>query len=434
MTSEPTRSQPKSKGPGFDRTQWFVASLLFAMLFLNYVDRLVLSVLKPIMEDEIGLSEIDYAWAWNAFFLSYGVMYFGSGVILDRIGSRKGLTLFVALWSLASALHASVRGFLDLAFFRFLLGVTEPGGWTGAVKTVSERFNAAQRAIATGIFCIGAGIANMVSLPLVVYLRNRFGWRLAFLIPSCAGFLWLPFWLKVTRRPALNPASEDRGAGFSLAQLKLLGNRRVLAYVLARFFGDFSGYFPLVWMPTYLTSPKGKGFSFDMMGRLGWIPFFFNLLGPLSGGFASNSLIHRGKPAVFSRKVIMTLAAVLVATGALFNEATSTIGIFAALSISTFGVGVWAGNLHTLPNDAFPRNMVATVHGLAGSAGAVGGIIFNTMVGYWIEAGSYWAVFTLWAILEPLGLIGMWLWLSEPPTSTSDPQTGPQRGEVSDAS
>ncbi len=432
MTSEPTQSRPESKGPGFDRTQWLVASLLFAMLFLNYVDRLVLSVLAPIMRDEIGLSQTDYAWAVNAFLLSYAVMYFGSGVILDRIGSRKGLTLFVALWSLASALHASVRGFLDLAFFRFLLGMTEPGGWTGAVKTVSERFNAAQRAIATGIFSTGASIATMVSPPLVVYLRNRWGWRLAFLIPSCAGFLWLPFWLKVTRRPALDPASADRGAGFSRAQLKLLGNRRVLAYVLARFFGDFSGYFPLFWMPDYLISHKG--FSFTMMGRLAWIPFFFNDLGPLSGGFASNRLIRKGKPAVFSRKLIMTLAAVLVAAGALFNEATSTVGILAALSISTFGVGVWAGNLHTLPNDAFPRNMVATVHGLAGSAGAVGGMIFNTMVGYWSAAGSYAAVFTLWAILEPLGLIGMWLWLSEPPTNTSDPQTGPQGGEVGDAS
>ena len=385
MTSEPTHSRPKSKGPGFDRTQWLVAFLLFAMLFLNYLDRLVLSVLQPIMEDEIGLSQIDYAWAVDAFLLSYAVMYFGSGMILDRIGSRKGLTLFVALWSVASALHAGVRGFIDLAFFRFLLGLTEPGGWTGAVKTVSERFNAAQRAIATGIFSTGAAIATMVAPPLVVYLRNRFGWRLAFLIPSCIGFLWLPFWLKVTRHPALNPASEDRGAGFSLVQLKLLRNRRVLAYVLARFFGDFTGYFPLFWMPNYLTTHKG--FSFTMMGWLASIPFIFNDLGPLSGGFASNRLIRKGKPAVFSRKLIMTVAAVLVATGAMFNEATSTVGILAALSVSTFGVGVWAGNLHTLPNDAFPRNMVATVHGLAGSAGAVGAMVFNLLVGYWFAAG-----------------------------------------------
>ena len=416
MTSEAAHAQPKSKGSGFDRTQWFVASLLFGMVFLNYLDRLVLSVLAPIMRDEIGLSQTDYAWVVNAFLLSYAVMYFGSGVILDRIGSRKGLTLFVVLWSLVSALHAGVRGFLDLAFVRFLLGVTQPGGWTGAVKTVSERFNAAQRAIATGIFSTGASIASMASPALIVYLRSRFGWRLAFLIPSCAGFLWLPFWLKVTRRPALNPTSKDRGAGFSRTQLELLGNRRVLAYVLARFFGDFSGYFPLFWMPDYLTSHKG--FSFTMMGRLAGIPFFFNNLGPLSGGFASNRLIRKGKPAVFSRKLIMTLAAALVATGALFNEATSTVGILAALSVSTFGAGVWAGNLHTLPNDAFPRNMVATVHGLAGSAGAAGGMIFNTLVGYWSAAGSYAAVFTLWAILEPLGLVGMWLWLSDPPITT----------------
>ena len=227
----------------------------------------------------------------------------------------------------------------------------------------------------------------------------------------------------MTQRPALNPASEDRGAGFSLAQLKLLRNRRVLAYVLARFFGDFSGYFPLFWMPNYLTTHKG--FSFTMMGRLAWIPFLFNDLGPLSGGFASNSLIRKGEPAVFSRKLIMTVAAVLVATGAMFNGATSTVGILAALSVSTFGVGVWAGNLHTLPNDAFPRNIVATVHGLAGSAGAVGAMVFNILVAYWFTAGSYWAVFTLWAILEPLGLIGMWLWLSVEPLDTGSTSTGP---------
>ena len=426
MTTEPSQPRPAAKGPGFSHTQWLVASLLFAMVFLNYVDRQVLSVLAPIMRDEIGLSQTDYAWAVDAFLLSYAVMYFGSGMILDRIGSRKGLTLFVALWSLASALHAAVRGFFDLAFVRFLLGVTQPGGWTGAVKTVSERFDAVQRAIATGIFSTGASIATMVSPPLVVYLRNRFGWRMAFLIPSCAGFLWLPLWLMVTRRPALHPAAKDRGAGLSFAQLGLLRDRRVLAYVLARFFGDFSGYFPLFWMPDYLISHKG--FSFTMMGRLAWIPFFFNNLGPLSGGIASNHLIRRSKPVVFSRKVIMTLAAVLVATGALFSEATSTVGILAALSVSTFGVGVWAGNLHTLPNDAFPRSIVATVHGLAGSAGAVGGMVFNTLVGYWSAAGSYAAVFTLWAVLEPLGLIGMWLWLSEPAAGKGDP-TDPQPGE-----
>lgn len=419
MTTEPTQPRPAAKAPGFSYTQWLVASLLFAMVFLNYLDRQVLSVLAPIMRDEIGLSQTDYAWAVDAFLLSYAVMYFGSGMILDRIGSRKGLTLFVALWSLASALHAAVRGFLELAVTRFLLGVTQPGGWTGAVKTVSERYDAVQRAIATGIFSTGASIATMVSPPLVVYLRNRFGWRMAFLIPSCAGFLWMPLWLMVTRRPALHPAAKDRGAGLSFAQLGLLRDRRVLAYVLARFFGDFSGYFPLFWMPDYLTSHKG--FSFTMMGRLAWIPFFFNNLGPLSGGIASNHLIRRGKAIVFSRKVIMTLAAILVATGALFNGVTSTVGILAALSVSTFGVGVWAGNLHTLPSDAFPRSIVATVHGLAGSAGAIGGMLFNTMVGYWSAAGSYAAVFTLWALLEPLGLIGMWLWLSEPAAGNGDP-------------
>ncbi len=405
---------PKQAEAKFDRTQKYVAALLFAMLFLNYLDRQVLAVLAPIMRTEIGLTQTDYAWVVDAFLLSYAVMYFGSGLILDKVGSRVGLTLFVGLWSLVSALHATVRGFWSLAAFRFLLGVTEPGGFTGAVKTVGERFNAKQRAIATGIFSTGASVAVMVSPPLVVYMSERFGWRMAFLIPSLLGLLWLPVWLKVTRRQPTASAESKQTPGFSLKDLGMLRNRRVLAYVLARFFGDFSGYFPLFWMPDYLTSHKG--FSFAMMGMLAWIPFFWNDLGPLAGGYASNGLIRRGHPIIFSRKVMMTVATVFVATGALFNSATGTVAVLASLSVSTFGVGVWAGNLHTLPNDSFPKHMVATVYGLAGSAGAVGGILFNTLVGHWSSQGDYWAVFTLWAVLEPLGLIGLWLWLRDEPT------------------
>ena len=139
----------------FSRQQWAIAILLFFMILLNYLDRVVLSLLSPVIRAEFQLTQVDYAAAVNAFLLAYGVMYFGSGLVLDRVGSRTGLGLFVGLWSAACMLHAAITGFVSLAAYRFLLGVFEPGGWTGAVKTVSEKFAPAQRSLAAGIFTSG---------------------------------------------------------------------------------------------------------------------------------------------------------------------------------------------------------------------------------------------------------------------------------------
>src|SRR5947208_2757733 len=179
----------------FNRQQALVAVLLFLMIVLNYLDRQILSVLAPVMRKELGLSQPDYAFALNAFLLSYAFMYVGSGLVLDRIGSRKGLAVFVALWSVASGLHAAIRGLAGLVVFRFLLGLAEPGGWTGAVKTVSERFSSAQRGLATGIFTTGAGIGAVIAPPLIVFFSLTYGWRFAFLAASVAGLLWVPCWL-----------------------------------------------------------------------------------------------------------------------------------------------------------------------------------------------------------------------------------------------
>ncbi|MFN0167784.1 MAG: MFS transporter [Bryobacteraceae bacterium] len=397
----------------FSREQRWVAALICSMIFLNYLDRQILSVLSPILRTEIHLSQTQYAWAVNSFLASYGVMYFGSGMVLDRIGARVGLPLFVALWSIVSAAHAGVRGFMDLAVLRCLLGIFEPGGWTGAIKTISEWFHPMQRAIATGIFATGSVVAVMITPPLVVYLSLHYGWRMAFLIPSLAGFVWLPLWWIIMRRPA--PYRQLSGAPrFRLREaLPLVRDKRVVAFMLVRFFGDFGGYFPMFWMPDYLTTQKG--FSIAMLGALGWIPFLSNDLGPLFSGFASNRLIRAGWPVLFSRKVMMSVAAVLLASGALFSSSTSVVVVLLSLSLSTFGSGCWSGMMNTLPNDAFPKEKVATIYGLAGSMGSLGGILCNTLVGYLSSHGLYWAVFVMWSLLEPCGLVGAWLWLRDRP-------------------
>jgi len=420
----------------FSRAQTVIAALLFAIGWVNYIDRQILSVLAPILKEQIGVTSLQYAWAVNWFLLAYALMYTGSGLLLDRLGSRVGLAFFVVSWSIASALHATVAGFASLAVFRFLLGLTEPGGWTGAIKAISERFEAAQRGIAAGVFASGSGVAMLAAPPLVVFLSLRYGWRMAFLIPSTIGLLWVPFWLKATRHPPEVTTAATPTSSLELRDVpRLLRDRRVIGYILARFFGDSSGYFFMFWIPEYLSTMKH--FSFAMLGALAWIPFVCNDLAPVAGGYVSGKLIQAGFAPVFSRKVLMSTAPLLVAVGALSVPATRTWTVLATLSVSTIGVGVWAGNLHALPGDAFlPRNL-ATVYGMAGSAGALGGILFNTLVGHFSMHSNYFAVFLLLLALEPLGILGLWLFLrdaqKEPPehnVSAERAVRSPRRGTL----
>jgi len=413
----PAQEIQRPKKMRFSQEQAFIAALLFLVGWLNYIDRQVLSVLAPILKQEIGLTQTQYAWAVNSFLLAYAFMYFGSGLVLDRWGSRFGLAFFVGAWSFASGLHAAVTGFVGLVVFRFLLGLTEPGGWTGAIKTISERYQPVQRGLAAGIFSSGSAVATLVAPPLVVFLSLRYGWRNAFLIPSVAGLLWIPLWLYLTKRPGEGQNPPPAAARPSLWEtMFLLRDKRVLAYVLARFFGDSSGYFFIFWIPQYLASVKN--FSFTMIGTLAWIPFLANDIGPLTGGYLSGRLIQAGYAPLLARKIMMTIAACIVAAGALAQSTTETWAVLLALSISTFGVGVWAGNLHALPADAFADRNVASAYGLAGSAGAVGGILFNTLAGHFSAQSNYGAVFGVLLLLEPLGVAALWLWLREPQQKT----------------
>ena len=395
-----------------DKRGILIAVLLFAMIFLNYLDRQILSILAPVLHREIGLDPEHYAWAVDAFLLAYAVMYVGSGVLLDYVRSRWGLSFVVGLWSLVCCLHSTVRGFVGMMVFRFLLGLAEPGAWTGAVKTVSECYTAKHRGIITGVFTAGSGVGALVAPPLVVWLTLHCGWRSSFLLPGTAGLLWVLLWLWVTRK-AIRPVTS----GFDKVNPGLRGwrsaihDRRLVSFVGCRFFGDSSGYFFLFWLPEYLMS--SKGFSFVRMGLLGWIPFCFLDLGSVIGGYTSGRLIGTGVPPILTRKILMTMAACLGIAGIASQNRLGPLTALLALCISSFGVGVWSANLHALAADGFPEQNVASNHGIAGSAGAIGGVIFNTSVGHFVSTGNHLPIFISLASLEPLGVMFLWMLFKE---------------------
>jgi MFS transporter, ACS family, hexuronate transporter len=405
----------------FTRRQSGVAALLFTMLLLNYLDRQVLSIVFTQMKGELGLNQGQYTAAVNAFLVAYGIMYFGSGLILDRTGARVGVAIFVALWSLVSALHAFVGGFTSLLVLRFLLGVTEPGGFTGAVKTVSERFSAAQRGLATGIFTSGAGIGALIAPPALVFLTLHFGWRSAFFISGLLGLIWLPFWWKLLDAPPeQSPAERNQP---KVSPWSLFRDKHALSFAATRFFGDSTGYFLMFWLPQHLM--QNKQFSFVMLGMVGWIPYLVKDFGAIAGGYWSSRMVAAGQQAVYSRKFVMSIAGLFVIAGALLESQDAPAMIFACLVLTSFGMGLWSGNFHNIPADAFPPKMVASVHGLAGSFGAVGGIVFNTIVGHFMATGQSWAIFLTLALLMPLGVLPLWLFVrqdyeSEPASSRVD--------------
>ena len=407
-------------GLRLSRRQWLLSVLIFFVILLNYLDRQTLSVLAPVIRKELGLSLMDYAWAVNAFLLAYGIMYAGSGVLLDRWGYRTGMTISVAVWSAVCGLHAVTFGLASLTIFRFLLGMAEPGGWTGSIKTISEQFSAAQRGIATGILSAGGALGAVISPPLIVAINQRYGWRSAFLLACLAGFVWLPFWLYFTPKKSSSASVKTtRGP----ATRSLVADRRVQAYMACRFFGDSSGYFFMFWLPEYLVT--SRHFTLLQFGTAGWIPFLASAAGSLAGGYASSLLIGANWDSLLARKFMMSLAPVMVAIGAAFQGFSATWMILLSISVSAFGVGVWAGNMHAIPGDAFPEAIVATVHGLAGTAGAVGGILFNTLVGHWSVTGNTFGIFVLLTAIQPLGASALWLGLPGGPNATLSPKLRP---------
>ena len=386
-----------------------MVALLFFVSCLNYIDRQVLAIVIPLMRQQLGITPAQYGTSVSAFLLAYGLMYAGSGLILDRTNGRVGLAVFVAFWSFFSSLHAAITGVAGLIIFRFLLGLAEPGGWTGAVKCIGDWFDPVQRGMVSGIFTAGSTVASLLTPPLAVFITLHYGWRFAFLLSGVLGLFWVPLWWQATRSGKI---TSQPPSGTRVPMWIAIRSPQAAGYALARFFGDSSGYFFMFWVVDYLVA--AKGFSFVMIGSVGWIPFMCNALGAVAGGYASSWLARAGHAPLWSRKIAMTVAPVFVLAGLLAVPSTSTSFVIAVLGISAFGVGVWAGNLHALAVDTFSQATLGGLYGLAGAAGAVGGFVFNALVAHLRMQNRDTEIFIALSTLQPLAVSCLWLLLREP--------------------
>lgn len=414
------------------RLRRLILALLFAAMFLSYVDRQALSVAAPLLRDELGISNFGYARIVFAFMLAYTVMQAVTGWVVDRLGTRAGYALLVTWWSVAGLLHAFGEGVLSFSAYRFLLGAAQAGSFAASVRAVAEWFPKDARGFAIGVWGAGTAAGLIGAVPIVAWLTLALGWRLAFVITGASGFLWVAAWLLVYRAPTDHPwmtpadraavqaATMGEPAAGRLSYRELLRLRRTWALVLARVFADPIMWFYNAWVPEFLV--RTAGFSMADVARYAWIPFLANGAGILAGGALSDRLCRRGWPVVRARVATMALGALLMIGGVAAALPVHVAVAIAAISVAVFGFGLWAPNMMALGADAFPPHLVASVTGLTGVGAGAGGMAFTLAAGWMLDAFGYAPAFVAAGLLPLVALavvLSLFDPLRRPPSRTS---------------
>ena len=383
--------------------RWWILALLFFATTINYLDRIVFSVLIPVIRSELHLTNQDYGYLTGAFQMAYTVGFLLAGKFIDRFGTRTGYTVAILWWSVAAGLHALARSAFDLGFWRAMLGFGESGNFPAAIKAVAEWFPKKDRALATGIFNAGTTLASIVGPPFFVALNLRYGWRASFLVTAATGFAWTALWLVMHRNP---PLDEDEAKGPQVGWVAALRYPQTWGFALGKFLTDPVWWFYLFWLPPYLFDARSLNLT-----EIGWaLPVVYLVagFGSVAGGWISGSFIRRGWEAGRARRVAMALcaAAMPVAASAVF--APNAVLAIALVSLACAAHQGWSANLYTVTSDVFPRQVVASVTGIGGCAGGLGGFLFSAILpGFVVSRFGYPPMFVLMGALHLIALFSM---------------------------
>jgi len=374
--------------------RWWIGAMLFASTVINYMDRQTLSLLAPYLKVTYHWTNSDYANLIIAFRVAYAIGQTVCGRWMDRIGTRRGISLTVFFYSVVSVLTPLANGFLGFMGFRLALGFGESANWPAATKVVSEWFPAKERALATAFFDSGSSIGGALSPFLVLWIYFRWGWRPAFVVPGVLGFIWLLVWRKFYYSPEQHPhisaselemlRQEDRtdeatGKAAKIRWRDLLRLPQTWGVIAARAFTDPVWYFVTDWFPVYLVA-KGIDLRSGLIAI--WVPFLAADLGNFAGGAASGYLIRKGWPLGRARKAVVVAGGcgtmLLIPTVLTQNLALITL-LFA---LATFSYACFSTIANVLPSDLYKSNAVATVSGLSGTGSGIGTILAMKAVGY----------------------------------------------------
>ncbi len=400
----------------------------------NYLDRMTLAVAIIAISQSFEVTDSQYAQISSYFLIAYAIMYAGGGRLIDKLGTYWGFLIINIFWGLAVMSHGIANSFIGLALSRFFLGIGEGGGFPAACKAVSEWFPARERSTAFGIFNAGSSIGSVVAVPLFSAIMLYLNWRWVFFFSGSIGFFWVAYWMYFYRVSKDRPrwghrlpkdniyitdeelqyietahaeeALEEQGqdsAGKNFDWLNLFATKEMWGMIIAKFFADAMWYFYIFWTPKYLHDVRD--FDIKDVGTYGWIPFAAAACGSVFGGTLSSRLIKKGFTINKARKIALFIGAMFLPASAFITSA-SNFWALVIISMGYFGHQFSTVIHQTLPADLYPKYKVASVAGIIGCAGALGGFVMQYVADWMMTAfGGYSAVFITLSFMHPLSFI-----------------------------
>ena len=404
--------------------RWLIVTLVFVATTINYIDRQIIGLLKPILEVEFNWTETDFAHIVMAFTSAYAIGLLLLGRFIDKIGTKLGYAIIIVVWSIAGMMHAFARNALHFGLARIGLGIGESGNFPAAIKSISEWFPKKERGLATGILNAGTSVGVVLALVIVPFILRRYSWHEVFFITGGFGFIWLIFWFIFYEVPSrqkrltkeelsyITEAQENETVQrkVNIKWYKLFTLRQTWALITGKGLIDPIFWFFLFWLPSYFSSAYSldlKKPSLELM-----IIYTATTIGSVGGGLFSSLLIRNKWPVIKARKTSLFIFAILELTIILAQYTTTA---WMAVAIISFAVAIhqaWATNVFTMASDMFPTEVVSSVVGIAGMAGAVGGILFPILVGFLLDyfkaAGNITAGYNLLFTICGLTYLTAW--------------------------
>lgn len=391
-----------------ERRRWLIVAVIFLAIIFNYVDRQIVSVLKPVLKGEFELDDSGYAMILNVFTICYAVMYPVSGWMVDKFGAKVVMFFGVITWSVACIGGGLSRSIGQFGFFRGLLGAAEPTNFPAQLKVITMWFPGKLRATANSLCVAGSSIGAIIAPPVIAWLALKYNWQTAFIAMGAIGLLIAVLWKLIYQDPPpyiLQEAAQSTSATASAAfeWKQLWGTKSLWGILLIRFVSDPVWYFCLFWLPGYLQ--EQSGLSLAQVGMFGWIPFLFADLGAIGTSAWSDKMVRRGVEPLKARKRMLTKVAFLGPLCALtpyLPNAWATLAVFSVVAIACLS---WLFSISVVIAEAFPMKNVASVLGIAGGFGALGAVLFNYFVGQFMGTLGAEKIFIAMAFLHPLAVV-----------------------------
>lgn len=375
--------------------RWIVCALLFAATLINYMDRQILSLLKPILDHELHWTNEQFGWINSLFQGAYAVSYLAFGWFIDRFGTRIGYSVSIAAWSVAAGAHALVNTIPGFGVARVLLGLGEGGNFPAAIKTVAQWFPKKERALATTLFNSGANVGALLAPAIIPPLALAIGWHGTFVVAGVAGFVWLAAWLfffEVPRRARGLGAAElahiesdhetESATEKPLSWRAILGYKQTWGYLVTRALTDPVWWFFLIWLPGYFNTTRGL--DLKKMGLPLVVIYAIVTVLSIGGGWLSKRLVEMGWSVTRTRRVTLLIFACCVLPVALAPKLPLW-GAVALIGLAGAAHQAWSGTLYTTISDLFPKRAIASLVGLGGLVGSLAGMVFPVVCGRIID-------------------------------------------------